>query len=86
MGRESQHAFLQGTDAHLATANEQIRRHIDLVQTLIKNGHSATSAIELLNVFLGLRQEMIDYRNLSAAVLKEAERRRMLTDSKQAMR
>ncbi|MDR5759626.1 hypothetical protein QCE88_21905 [Caballeronia sp. LZ035] len=86
MGRESQHAFLQGTDVHLATANEHIRRHIDLVQKLIKSGHNATSAIRLLNVFLGLRQEMIDYRNLSAAVLKEAERRRISTDSNQAVR
>lgn len=86
MGRESQQAFLQGTDAHLACANEQVQRHTDLVQKLIKNGYNATSAIRLLNLFLSLRQEMIDYRNLSAAVLKELERRHMPTASKKATR
>lgn len=86
MGRKSQKAFLQGTDAHVASANEHIRKHIDLVQTLIKDGHDPASAIRLLNVFLGLRQEMIDYRDLSAAVLQEANRRHMPTASKKAMR
>ncbi|MDR5821851.1 hypothetical protein [Caballeronia sp. LZ043] len=86
MGRENQQAFLQGTDAHLASANEQVQRHTDLVQKLIKNGYNATSAIRLLNLFLSLRQEMIGYGNSSAAVLKEAERRHLPTDASKAMR